>query len=88
MIYSKRSDLIEATLRILCMTDGKDGLHTLEKQEKFTELVKSRDVEVNCRMDQQCWFSSSKLKNTVQFNQKFISDFIAGTRWQRLVHRI
>ena len=28
------------------MTDGKDGLYTLEKQEEFLELVKSRDVEV------------------------------------------
>lgn len=39
-------DILEATLRILCMTDGKEGIHTLEKQEKFTEIVKSRDVEV------------------------------------------
>ncbi|XP_043471974.1 ankyrin-2-like isoform X2 [Leptopilina heterotoma] len=45
VIYSKRFDLIEATLRILCMTDGKDGMHSLEKQEDFLELVKSRDVE-------------------------------------------
>lgn len=46
VIYSKRFDVVEATLRILCMTDGKDGLHTLEKQEEFLEIVKSRDVEV------------------------------------------
>jgi len=39
-------DILEATLRILCMTDGKEGMHTLEKQEEFTEIVKSRDVEV------------------------------------------
>lgn len=39
-------DILEATLRILCMTDGKEGMHTLERQEEFTELVKSRDVEV------------------------------------------
>ncbi|XP_074108587.1 uncharacterized protein LOC141533552 isoform X3 [Cotesia typhae] len=45
VIYSKRFDIVEATLRILCMTDGKDGLHTLEKQEEFLEIVKSRDVE-------------------------------------------
>ncbi|XP_057336017.1 ankyrin-2-like [Microplitis mediator] len=45
VIYSKRFDVVEATLRILCMTDGKDGLHTLEKQEEFLEIVKSRDVE-------------------------------------------
>lgn len=40
-------DVLEATLRILCMTDGKEGLHTLERQEEFVEIVKSRDVEVN-----------------------------------------
>ncbi|XP_015589872.1 ankyrin-2 isoform X2 [Cephus cinctus] len=45
VIYSKRMDLLEATLRILCMTDGKEGMHTLEKQEEFLEIVKSRDVE-------------------------------------------
>ncbi|XP_020709511.2 ankyrin-2-like isoform X2 [Athalia rosae] len=45
VIYSKRMDIIEATLRILCMTDGKEGLHTLERQEEFVEIVKSRDVE-------------------------------------------
>lgn len=40
-------DILEATLRILCMTDGKEGIHTLERQEEFVEIVKSRDVEVN-----------------------------------------
>ncbi|XP_076672359.1 uncharacterized protein LOC143371278 [Andrena cerasifolii] len=45
VIYSKRMDVLEATLRILCMTDGKEGMHTLEKQEEFVEIVKSRDVE-------------------------------------------
>ncbi|KYN17381.1 Ankyrin-2 [Trachymyrmex cornetzi] len=45
IIYSKRMDVLEATLRILCMTDGKEGMHTLERQEEFTEIVKSRDVE-------------------------------------------
>ncbi|XP_018401758.1 PREDICTED: ankyrin-2-like [Cyphomyrmex costatus] len=30
IIYSKRMDVLEATLRILCMTDGKEGMHTLE----------------------------------------------------------
>ncbi|XP_011332219.2 ankyrin-2 isoform X2 [Ooceraea biroi] len=45
IIYSKRMDILEATLRILCMTDGKEGMHTLERQEEFTEIVKSRDVE-------------------------------------------
>ncbi|XP_076296641.1 uncharacterized protein LOC143216947 isoform X2 [Lasioglossum baleicum] len=45
VIYTKRTDVFEATLRILCMTDGKEGMHTLERQEEFVEIVKSRDVE-------------------------------------------
>ncbi|XP_031773060.1 ankyrin-2-like isoform X2 [Apis florea] len=45
IIYSKRMDMLEATLRVLCMTDGKEGMHTLERQEEFVEIVKSRDVE-------------------------------------------
>ncbi|XP_015121969.1 ankyrin-3 isoform X2 [Diachasma alloeum] len=45
VIYTKRMDVMEATLRILCMTDGKETMHTLEKQEEFLEIVKSRDVE-------------------------------------------
>ncbi|XP_063974723.1 ankyrin-3-like isoform X2 [Diachasmimorpha longicaudata] len=45
VIYTKRMDLMEATLRILCMTDGREIMHTLEKQEEFLEIVKSRDVE-------------------------------------------
>jgi hypothetical protein len=49
IIYSKRMEEIEATLRILCMTDSKDEIHTLEKQEEFAEIVKSRDVEVRKR---------------------------------------
>lgn len=53
VIYTKRFDVMEATLRILCMTDGKEGLHTLENQEKFLEIVKSRDVEVS--IIKICW---------------------------------
>ncbi|XP_023247332.1 ankyrin-2-like isoform X2 [Copidosoma floridanum] len=45
VIYSKRMEEVEAILRILCMTDSKEGIHTLEKQEEFSEIVKSRDVE-------------------------------------------
>lgn len=43
-------DIVEATLRILCMTDGKEGTPTLEKQEEFKEIVKSRDVDVRLKI--------------------------------------
>lgn len=38
-------DPLEARLRIFCMTDDKED-KTLEHQEHFTEVAKSRDVEV------------------------------------------
>ncbi|XP_033226076.1 ankyrin-2-like isoform X1 [Belonocnema kinseyi] len=76
VIYSKRFDLIEATLRILCMTDGKDGLHTLEKQEEFLELVKSRDVEALDSKDLYIEFSGNLVpvtKSGVQLKFTFKS---------------
>jgi len=36
---------LEARLRVFCMTDDKED-KTLEHQEHFTEVAKSRDVEV------------------------------------------
>lgn len=36
---------MEARLRVFCMTDDKED-KTLENQEHFTEVAKSRDVEV------------------------------------------
>lgn len=51
-------DVLEATLRILCMTDGKEGMHTLEKQEEFLEIVKSRDVEVDFILHDAIQFSN------------------------------
>jgi len=66
IIYSKRMDVLEATLRILCMTDGKEGIHTLEKQEEFTEIVKSRDVEVHIKFI----FMISNCLNCKLFNRQ------------------
>lgn len=44
-MFAKRVDPLEARLRIFCMTDDKED-KTLEHQEHFTEVAKSRDVEV------------------------------------------
>lgn len=38
-------DVLEARLRVFCMTDDRED-KTLEHQEHFTEVAKSRDVEV------------------------------------------
>ena len=46
VVFAKRHDPLEAQLRVFCMTDDKED-KTLESQEHFTEVAKSRDVEVN-----------------------------------------
>ncbi|XP_061101396.1 ankyrin-2-like isoform X2 [Conger conger] len=45
VIFAKTLDSIEARLRCFCMTDDKMD-KTLEQQENFTEVARSRDVEV------------------------------------------
>ncbi|KAL3274835.1 hypothetical protein HHI36_019618 [Cryptolaemus montrouzieri] len=45
VVFAKRIDPLEARLRVFCMTDDKEE-KTLEYQEQFTEIAKSRDVEV------------------------------------------
>lgn len=46
VVFAKRVDTLEARLRVFCMTDDRED-KTLEHQEHFTEVAKSRDVEVN-----------------------------------------
>merc|ERR1711970_1078172 len=45
VVFSKRHELLEARMRVFCMTDDKED-KTLEQQEHFHEVAKSRDVEV------------------------------------------
>ncbi|XP_068569836.1 ankyrin-2b isoform X1 [Cebidichthys violaceus] len=45
VIFAKTHDPIEARLRCFCMTDDRID-KTLEQQENFTEVARSRDVEV------------------------------------------
>ncbi|KAJ8382199.1 hypothetical protein SKAU_G00029770 [Synaphobranchus kaupii] len=45
VIFAKTHDPIEARLRCFCMTDDKMD-KTLEQQENFSEVARSRDVEV------------------------------------------
>lgn len=45
VVFTKRIDPLEARMRVFCMTDDKED-KTLEHQEHFTEVAKSRDVEV------------------------------------------
>lgn len=45
VVFAKRTDPLEARLRVFCMTDDRED-KTLEHQEQYTEVAKSRDVEV------------------------------------------
>lgn len=45
VVFAKRLDEGEARLSVFCMTDDKED-KTLEQQEHFVEVAKSRDVEV------------------------------------------
>ncbi|KAH8406409.1 hypothetical protein KR222_000123, partial [Zaprionus bogoriensis] len=45
VVFAKRISATEAKLSVFCMTDDKED-KTLEQQEYFTEIAKSRDVEV------------------------------------------
>uniref|UniRef100_A0A915EUG7 Ankyrin n=1 Tax=Ditylenchus dipsaci TaxID=166011 RepID=A0A915EUG7_9BILA len=45
VVFSRRPFPVEGQLRLFCMTDDRED-KTLEKQEGFTEVAKSRDVEV------------------------------------------
>lgn len=49
VIFAKTHDPIEARLRCFCMTDDRMD-KTLEQQELFTEVARSRDVEVSIRV--------------------------------------
>lgn len=51
VIFAKTHDPIEARLRCFCMTDDKID-KTLEQQENFSEVARSRDVEVRGRPQQ------------------------------------
>lgn len=45
VVFAKRTESQEGALRVFCMTDDKME-KTLECQEHFTEVARSRDVEV------------------------------------------
>ncbi|XP_050742831.1 ankyrin-3 isoform X3 [Drosophila biarmipes] len=45
VVFAKRLSKIEAKFSVFCMTDDKED-KTLEQQEYFTEVAKSRDIEV------------------------------------------
>ena len=46
VVFAKREDAASAKLRLFCIVDDRIEM-TLEGQEHFTEVARSRDIEVN-----------------------------------------
>ena len=53
VVFAKMNDPVESRLRCFCMTDDKVD-KTLEQQENFEEVARSKDIEVNIHL----WFIS------------------------------
>lgn len=46
VVFAKMNDPVESNLRCFCMTDDKVD-KTLEQQENFEEVARSKDIEVH-----------------------------------------
>jgi len=49
VVFAKRDDASSAKLRLFCMTDDRIE-KTLEGQEQFREVARSRDIEVDNKL--------------------------------------
>lgn len=73
VVFAKRISETEAKLSIFCMTDDRED-KTLEHQEYFSEIAKSRDVEVLEEQNIYLEFSGNLqpiMKSGEQINMKF-----------------
>lgn len=68
VIFAKTHDPIEARLRCFCMTDDKID-KTLEQQENFVEVARSRDVEVGVAL---LWMTYSNQMCLAKWRQNFV----------------
>ena len=71
VVFARRSHPTEGQLRVFCMTDDKED-KTLEKQEHFTEIAKSRDVEVLSNKNQFLEFAGNLLPVTKSGEQLYL----------------
>uniref|UniRef100_A0A915JS34 Death domain-containing protein n=1 Tax=Romanomermis culicivorax TaxID=13658 RepID=A0A915JS34_ROMCU len=76
VVFARRSQPVEGQLRVFCMTDDKED-KTLERQEHYTEIAKSRDVEVLAEASQFLEFFGNLLpvnKTGDQLQLKFLRE--------------
>ena len=65
VVFAKRTGVEEGQLCMYCMTDDRTD-KTLEKQQNFVEVARSRDVEVwyNCHSHNKLSQSQNKLSQS------------------------
>lgn len=74
VVFARRAHPTEGQLRVFCMTDDKED-KTLERQEHYLEIAKSRDVEVLADKSQHLEFAGNLLpvtKSGDQLNLRFL----------------
>lgn len=60
VVFAKMNELREGRLRCYCMTDDKMD-KTLEQHENFTEVARSRDIEVSSKRQGLCIISCGQI---------------------------
>lgn len=71
VVFAKMNDPVESSLRCFCMTDDKVD-KTLEQQENFEEVARSKDIEVlSCIV----WASFTFICSFLQHKSDFMSFF-------------
>lgn len=76
IVFAKRHDMNEALLRIFCITDDKEN-KTLEMQEHFTEIAKSKEVEVINNHSIYIDLQSNNLQTIMKSNENLLLTFRA-----------
>lgn len=82
VVFAKSHDPIEARLRCFCMTDDKVD-KTLEQQENFAEVARSRDVEVVYKIFSFLHFLASAFK--VVFSAFYLPQGLKNNLWTSTV---
>ena len=76
VVFAKRHDVNEALVRIFCITDDKEN-KTLEMQEHFTEIAKSKEVEVVNGNSIYVDLQSNNLQTIIKTNEQLTLTFRA-----------
>lgn len=76
VVFAKRNDPNESLVRVFCITDDKEN-KTLEMQEHFVEIAKSREVEVINGNTIYLDLQSNNLQAVVKTNEQLAFNFRA-----------